>query len=108
MKPYSHYFFVGLLKNIPFQLFGRNTFLPDLNLVFVQQVTVLGQSATRRTRGQQTNKGHAQEKKSFMLAAFGKESSIHPEWRLNTQLVTGFQEQDIFVPSHKDNFNPYK
>jgi hypothetical protein len=43
-----------------------------------------------------------------MRAAFGKESSVHPESRLNIRLLSGFQEQDIFVPSHKDNFNPYK
>jgi hypothetical protein len=43
-----------------------------------------------------------------MPAAFEKESSVHPESQLNILLSSGFQVQDIFVPSHKDNFNAYK
>jgi predicted metal-dependent phosphotriesterase family hydrolase len=34
--------------------------------------------------------------------------SVHQESGLNILFTTGFQVQDYFVPSHKDNFNPHK
>jgi hypothetical protein len=37
-----------------------------------------------------------------------KEISVHRESGLNILLTTGFQVQDYFVPSRKDNFNRYK
>jgi len=43
-----------------------------------------------------------------MPASFAKESSVHPESRLNILIKSGFHVLDIFVPSRKDNFNPYK
>jgi len=43
-----------------------------------------------------------------MLCYAEKEISVHRESGLNILLTTGFQVQDYFVPSRKDNFNRYK
>ena len=43
-----------------------------------------------------------------MTCNAGKEISVHRESGLNILLLSGFQVQDNFVPSRKDNFNPYK
>jgi len=108
VKPYTQHFFIGFLKDIPVQFLGRNAFLADLNLVFAQQVIAIGYPSSGRTGRQKKENGHDQEKKSFMPASFGEKNSVHPELRLNILLKSGFHVPYIFVPSHKDNFNPYK
>jgi len=108
VKSQAQHFFVGFLNDIFFEFISRNAFLPDLNLVFIQQVTAFWDPAPGCTGAQHKEDEDDKEKYSFGIIYAEKENSIHRESGLNILLTTGFRVQDYFVPSHKDNFISHK